>query len=85
MSTGGQILSLLRLGWMLLRIGALAFGGLGATLALIERDVVERRGLVSREEVPRLLRTRSSYLARRLSKSSHTSAGGSEDGVPPLW
>jgi chromate transporter len=32
------------LGWALLRIGAVAFGGLGATLALVERDLVERRG-----------------------------------------
>src|SRR2546430_957334 len=32
------------LAWALLRIGAVAFGGLGATLALLERDLVERRG-----------------------------------------
>jgi chromate transporter len=31
------------LAWALLRIGAVAFGGLGATLALLNRDLVERR------------------------------------------
>jgi chromate transporter len=34
---------LLSLAWALLRIGAAAFGGLGATLALLNRDLVERR------------------------------------------
>jgi chromate transporter len=32
------------LGWALLRMGAVAFGGLGATLALLQRDLVGRRG-----------------------------------------
>jgi chromate transporter len=36
-------LSLLRLGSVFLRIGAVAFGGLGASLALIERELVTRR------------------------------------------
>jgi chromate transporter len=31
------------LGWELLRLGAMAFGGLGATLALLQRALVERR------------------------------------------
>jgi chromate transporter len=35
---------LLSLGWALLCIGAVAFGGLGATLALLRRELVERRG-----------------------------------------
>src|SRR5437667_6036929 len=35
---------LLSLGWALLCIGGVAFGGLGATLALLRRDLVERRG-----------------------------------------
>lgn len=35
---------LLLLGWALLCIGAVAFGGLGATLALLQRELVERRG-----------------------------------------
>jgi len=36
--------SLLSLGWALLCIGAVAFGGLGATLALLRSELVERRG-----------------------------------------
>ena len=39
------------IGSTFLRIGALAFGGLGATLALIEREMVTRRGLLTREDV----------------------------------
>jgi chromate transporter len=35
---------LLSLGWALLCIGAVAFGGLGATLALLRRELAERRG-----------------------------------------
>ena len=35
--------SMLALGWVFLRIGALAFGGLGAALALVERELVDRR------------------------------------------
>ncbi len=34
----------LSLGWALLCIGAVAFGGLGATLTLLRRELVERRG-----------------------------------------
>jgi chromate transporter len=34
---------LLSLGWAMLCIGAVAFGGLGATLALLQRELVERR------------------------------------------
>lgn len=34
-----------------LRLGALAFGGLGAALALIDRDLVERRGWATAEDV----------------------------------
>lgn len=33
----------LTLGWVLLRLGAFAFGGLGATLALLQRELVDRR------------------------------------------
>lgn len=29
--------------WVLLRLGAVAFGGLGATLSLLQRDLVDRR------------------------------------------
>lgn len=35
--------SLLLLAWALLCIGAVAFGGLGATLTLLQRELVERR------------------------------------------
>ena len=42
-----QRLSLLALGWVFLRIGATAFGGLGAALAIIERDLVERRQVLT--------------------------------------
>lgn len=34
-----------------LRLGALAFGGLGAAVALIDRDLVERRAWVSADDV----------------------------------
>ena len=39
--------SIARLAWTFLRIGVMAFGGLGATLALIERELVSRRGVLS--------------------------------------
>ena len=38
-----RAVSVLALGWVFLRIGALAFGGLGAALALVERDLVDKR------------------------------------------
>lgn len=44
-----------QLAWAFLRIGALAFGGLGATLALIEHELVERRGATSRAEIAQAL------------------------------
>ena len=34
-----------------LRLGAVAFGGLGAAIALIDRDLVERRGWATAEDV----------------------------------
>jgi chromate transporter len=40
---------------MFLHIGALAFGGLGATLALIERVAVQRAGLLSPEQLTEAL------------------------------
>jgi chromate transporter len=40
-----------RLAVTFLRIGALAFGGLGATLALIERELVERQRVVDRAQI----------------------------------
>lgn len=45
----------LRLGWIFLRIGATAFGGLGTTLALIERELVTRRGMLTPAEVTEAL------------------------------
>jgi chromate transporter len=41
----------LTLGWLFLRIGATAFGGLGTTLALVEREFVTKRGLLTAAEV----------------------------------
>jgi len=43
------------LAWALLRIGAVAFGGLGATLALLNRDLVERRGWLRSTDVTQAL------------------------------
>lgn len=43
------------LGWMFLRIGATAFGGLGTTLALIERELVTKRGVLTLAEVTEAL------------------------------
>lgn len=39
------------LAWAFLTAGALAFGGLGAALALLERELVERRGWLARSDV----------------------------------
>jgi chromate transporter len=39
------------LAWALLRIGAVAFGGLGATLSLLERDLVKARGWLPSSDV----------------------------------
>ena len=46
---------LITLGWALLRIGTFAFGGLGATLSLLNRDLVERRGWVRSSDVSEAL------------------------------
>ena len=46
---------LLRIGLTFLHVGALAFGGLGATLALIERLAVQRAGMLSREQLTEAL------------------------------
>ena len=43
------------LGWAFLRIGAVAFGGLGATLALLQRDLVERRSWLRSSDVTEAL------------------------------
>jgi chromate transporter len=44
-----------RLAWTFLRIGAVAFGGLGATLALIESELVERQRVITRAELTEAL------------------------------
>jgi chromate transporter len=41
--------------WAWLRIGAVAFGGLGATLALLQRELVERRGWLRSADVTEAL------------------------------
>ena len=46
---------LLRLGWTFLRIGAVAFGGLGATLALLERELVERLHVSTKGQITEAL------------------------------
>ena len=43
------------MGWVFLRIGAMAFGGLGAALALIEREWVERRQALTAADVTEAL------------------------------
>jgi len=45
----------LTLGWIFLRIGATAYGGLGTTLALIERELVRQRGMLTPAEVTEAL------------------------------
>jgi chromate transporter len=45
----------LTLGWIFLHIGATAFGGLGTTLALIERELVTKRGMLTPADVTEAL------------------------------
>jgi chromate transporter len=45
----------LTLGWIFLHIGATAYGGLGTTLALIERELVTKRGMLTPAEVTEAL------------------------------
>ena len=45
----------LTLGWVFLHIGATAYGGLGTTLALIERELVTKRGLLTPTEITEAL------------------------------
>jgi len=45
----------LTLGWIFLRIGAIAYGGLGTTLSLIERELVTKRGMLTPAEVTEAL------------------------------
>jgi chromate transporter len=43
--------TLISLIWALLQIGAVAFGGLGATLSLLERDLVKTRGWLQSSDI----------------------------------
>jgi chromate transporter len=45
----------LTLGWIFLRIGATAYGGLGTTLVLIERELVMKRGMLTPADVTEAL------------------------------
>jgi chromate transporter len=45
----------LTLGWIFLHIGATAFGGLGTTLTLIERELVTKRGMLAPADVTEAL------------------------------
>jgi chromate transporter len=44
-----------RVAYTFLRIGAVAFGGLGATLVLLERELVERFQLITKDEITEAL------------------------------
>lgn len=43
------------MGWELLRLGALAFGGLGATLTLLQRGLVDRRQWLRQSDISEAL------------------------------
>jgi chromate transporter len=45
----------LTLGWIFLHVGATAFGGLGTTLALIERELVTKRAVLTPADVTEAL------------------------------
>jgi chromate transporter len=44
-----------RVGWTFLRIGAVAFGGLGATLALLDNELVQRQKVTTKDELTEAL------------------------------
>jgi chromate transporter len=52
---GVERVSAARLAWAFLRIGAVAFGGLGATLAPIESELVQRQKVSSKDDVTEAL------------------------------
>lgn len=47
--------STVRLGWTFLKIGATAFGGLGASLAVMHREFVDRQGVLTAEQMTEAL------------------------------
>lgn len=48
-------LPVVTVGWIFLRIGTTAFGGLGAALALIERDLVDERRMLTKADITEAL------------------------------
>ena len=50
-----SVLSVWSLGWAFLRIGATAFGGLGAALSIIERELVDRRHALTAADITEAL------------------------------
>lgn len=48
-------LSTLQVGWTFLKIGATAFGGLGASLAVMHRELVERQRILTAEQMTEAL------------------------------
>jgi len=50
-SARGTVPGLLHVGGFFLRLGVVAFGGLGATIALLQRELVEKRAWLSAEDV----------------------------------
>jgi chromate transporter len=52
---GARTASLRALGWVFLRIGAVAFGGLGAALVLVERELVTKRAWLTAADLTEAL------------------------------
>jgi len=52
---GARTGSLWGLGWVFLRIGTVAFGGLGAALALVERELVAKRAWLTAADLTEAL------------------------------
>ena len=50
-AAAGGTPSLFVFGWELLKVGALAFGGLGSTLTLLQRRLVDRHGWLQQSEI----------------------------------
>jgi len=54
-TSAGPRPSLPVMGWELLRLGGVAFGGLGATLALLQRGLVDRRQWLKQSDIAEAL------------------------------
>jgi len=72
----------LQLGLTFLRIGTVAFGGLGATLALIERELVHRRHVATKEEITEALTYAKLLPGSTVVQVVAYLAGASEGGRP---